>query len=44
MSSIRINLLPHREQKRQARQRQFYTLMISLVVLPVNGTRPERIS
>ena len=24
MSSIRINLLPHREQKRQARQRQFY--------------------
>jgi type IV pilus assembly protein PilN len=33
MSSIRINLLPHREQKRQARQRQFYTLMISLAVL-----------
>ena len=33
MSSIRINLLPHREQKRQARQRQFYTLVISLVVL-----------
>jgi type IV pilus assembly protein PilN len=33
MSSIRINLLPHREQKRQARQRQFYTLVISLAVL-----------
>ena len=33
MSSIRINLLPHREQKRQARQRQFITLMISLAVL-----------
>ena len=33
MSSIRINLLPHREQKCQARQRQFYTLMISLAVL-----------
>jgi type IV pilus assembly protein PilN len=33
MSSIRINLLPHREQKRLARQRQFYTLVISLVVL-----------
>ena len=33
MSSIRINLLPHREQKRRARQRQFYTLMISLAIL-----------
>jgi type IV pilus assembly protein PilN len=33
MSAIRINLLPHREQKRQARQRQFFTLMISLAVL-----------
>jgi type IV pilus assembly protein PilN len=33
MSAIRINLLPHREQKRQARQRQFVTLMISLAVL-----------
>jgi type IV pilus assembly protein PilN len=33
MSSIRINLLPHREQKRLARQRQFYTLLISLAVL-----------
>jgi type IV pilus assembly protein PilN len=33
MSSIRINLLPHREQKRQARQRQFYTLMVSLAIL-----------
>jgi type IV pilus assembly protein PilN len=33
MSAIRINLLPHREQKRQARQRQFITLMISLAIL-----------
>jgi type IV pilus assembly protein PilN len=33
MSSIRINLLPHREQKRQARRRQFITLMISLAIL-----------
>ncbi len=33
MGTIRINLLPHREQKRQARQRQFYTLIISLAVL-----------
>ena len=33
MGSIRINLLPHREQKRRARQRQFYTLMISLAIL-----------
>ena len=33
MSSIRINLLPHREQKRQARQRQFFTLVISLAIL-----------
>jgi type IV pilus assembly protein PilN len=33
MASIRINLLPHREQKRQARQRQFFTLMISLAIL-----------
>ncbi len=30
---IRINLLPHREQKRQARQRQFISLMIGLAVL-----------
>ncbi len=35
MSSVRINLLPHREQKRQARQRQFFTLMISLAILGV---------
>jgi type IV pilus assembly protein PilN len=35
MSSVRINLLPHREQKRQARQRQFITLMISLAILGV---------
>ena len=33
MSAVRINLLPHREQKRQARQRQFFTLMISLAIL-----------
>jgi type IV pilus assembly protein PilN len=30
---IRINLLPHREQKRQARQRQFISLAIGLTVL-----------
>lgn len=31
--TIRINLLPHREQKRQARQRQFISLTIGLAVL-----------
>lgn len=30
---IRVNLLPHREQKRQARQRQFVSLSIGLAVL-----------
>ena len=30
---IRINLLPHREQKRKARQRQFVSLSIGLAVL-----------
>jgi type IV pilus assembly protein PilN len=30
---IRINLLPHREQKRQARQRQFISLSIGLTIL-----------
>jgi type IV pilus assembly protein PilN len=30
---VRINLLPHREQKRQARQRQFVSLVVGLVVL-----------
>ena len=35
MAAIRINLLPHREQKRQARQRQFITLALSLAVLGV---------
>jgi type IV pilus assembly protein PilN len=30
---IRINLLPHREQKRQARQRQFFSLSIGLAIL-----------
>ena len=33
MADIRINLLPHREQKRQARQRQFISLALSLAVL-----------
>jgi len=33
MAGVRINLLPHREQKRQARQRQFISLAVSLVVL-----------
>ena len=32
---MRINLLPHREQKRLARQRQFVTLAISLAILGV---------
>jgi type IV pilus assembly protein PilN len=32
---MRINLLPHREQKRLARQRQFVTLAIALAVLGV---------
>ena len=30
---IRINLLPHREQKRQARQRQFVSLSIGLAIM-----------
>ncbi len=33
MAGMRINLLPHREQKRQARQRQFISLALSLAVL-----------
>jgi type IV pilus assembly protein PilN len=33
--SIRINLLPHREQKRQARQRQFISLAVALSVLSI---------
>ncbi len=32
---IRINLLPHREQKRQARQRQFISVAIGLAILGV---------
>ena len=32
---IRLNLLPHREQKRQARKRQFISLSISLAVLAI---------
>ena len=32
---VRINLLPHREQKRQARQRQFVSMAIALAVLGV---------
>ena len=31
--AVRINLLPHREQKRQARQRQFVSLAIGLAIL-----------
>jgi len=30
---VRINLLPHREQRRQARQRQFVSMVIGLAVL-----------
>jgi type IV pilus assembly protein PilN len=30
---VRINLLPHREQKRQARQRQFVSLAVGLAIL-----------
>ena len=30
---VRINLLPHREQKRQSRQRQFVSLAVGLVIL-----------
>jgi type IV pilus assembly protein PilN len=33
MAGVRINLLPHREQKRAARQRQFISLALSLAVL-----------
>ena len=33
MAIVRINLLPHREQKRQARQRQFVSLSIGLAIL-----------
>jgi len=32
---MRINLLPHREQKRQARQRQFVSMSIALAILGV---------
>jgi len=32
---IRINLLPHREQKRQARQRQFVSLSLGLAIMGV---------
>jgi type IV pilus assembly protein PilN len=32
---MRINLLPHREQKRQARERQFVSLTIALAILGV---------
>jgi type IV pilus assembly protein PilN len=32
---VRINLLPHREQKRQARQRQFISLSVGLVILAI---------
>ena len=33
MAIVRINLLPHREQRRQARQRQFVSLAVALSVL-----------
>jgi type IV pilus assembly protein PilN len=32
---VRINLLPHREQKRQARQRQFVSLAVGLAILAI---------
>jgi type IV pilus assembly protein PilN len=32
---VRINLLPHREQKRQARQRQFVSLAVGLGILAI---------
>src|SRR5208282_4945638 len=32
---VRINLLPHREQKRQARRRQFVSLAVGLAILGV---------
>ena len=32
---VRINLLPHREQRRQARQRQFISMAIGLAVLGI---------
>lgn len=32
---VRINLLPHREQRRQARQRQFVSLAIGLAILGI---------
>ncbi|HTI45011.1 MAG TPA: PilN domain-containing protein [Casimicrobiaceae bacterium] len=32
-ATVRINLLPHREQKRAARQRQFISIAISLAIL-----------
>jgi len=35
MATVRINLLPHRAQKRAARQRQFVSLAISLAVLGI---------
>ena len=32
---VRINLLPHREQRRQARQRQFVSMAIGLAILGI---------
>src|SRR5213078_2143027 len=32
---VRINLLPHREQKRQARQRRFVSLAVGLAILGI---------
>ncbi|CAG0963900.1 hypothetical protein BURK1_00859 [Burkholderiales bacterium] len=38
-AAVRINLLPHREQKRQARQRQFvsFAVLLSILALAVVG-------
>ena len=33
MAGVRINLLPHREEKRQARQRQFVSFAVLLAIL-----------
>ena len=35
-AAVRINLLPHREQKRQARQRQFVSFAILLAILALS--------
>jgi type IV pilus assembly protein PilN len=35
-AAVRINLLPHREQKRQARQRQFVSFAVLLAILAIS--------